>query len=554
MAVATSAMNAGPVITGLALLVLFSGLLNLPYFHVREFQGEEGRRVVVAEGMLRTGEWAVPRFEGEVYLNKPPLYNWVLAGAFRTAGTVSEASARLPSIVMAFLCAAVLSILWREISGVRTPWYILPGVIFLTFPDVMDKAVKAEIDMAFTLFITLSLCAWFYFHELRGNGGTAWLLSLGFVGLGALTKGIQAPAFFYCAVVPYLIYRRHARELFSLAHLAGVVFTVAMFSVWLGAVSRETDLPRLIGVWIHEIAVRQEPLRSGGFVRHLAEFPLEYLLAYAPWLAFLGLWSRGAADAQDEGMRRFAVFCSLCLVISVPVYWVIPGARLRYLLPLSGLLAVLVAIPVQRLLAHEHEEPGWCRWYMRVLGGAVAVAGATVPLWGGKAGVFDRPLALLPLAGMALAGLMLWRGGDFRRRLVTLVILLLLVKISWAAVYFPYHARNLSHYRTAATEINGLAPGGAEILDYGVLNPHLTFYLGRTLTAVRSLDDERVREGALVLMKKETAEKSDLGNFIFLGEIRARRTTLVLLQSASEPPRPGRDAPGRADGEGGRSE
>ncbi|MGW8273281.1 MAG: hypothetical protein ACWGN7_07830, partial [Thermodesulfovibrionales bacterium] len=173
-----------------------------------------------------------------------------------------------------------------------------------------------------------------------------------------------------------------------------------------------------------------------------------------------------------------------------------------------------------------------------------AAAGAAVPLWGGKMGVFDRPLALLSVFGMVLAGLMLARGGDFRRRLVTLVIALLMMKVSWATVYFPYHASHLSHYRTAAREINDLAPGQGEILDYGVLNPHLAFYLGRPLTLVRSLDDRRIQGGALVLMKKETAEKSDLGAFTLRGVIKARRTTLMLFHAQGRSRQVGRDASG----------
>ena len=84
---------------GIAILLIFSLFLNLPYIHLREFQGEEGRRVIVAENMLKSGDWIVPHVEGAVYLKKPPFYNWLLAGIFYITGIISETTARLSSVI-----------------------------------------------------------------------------------------------------------------------------------------------------------------------------------------------------------------------------------------------------------------------------------------------------------------------------------------------------------------------------------------------------------------------------------------------------------------------
>ena len=101
------------VISGITILLLFSLLLNLPYIHLREFQGEEGRRVIVARNMLQNGDWIVPYVEETVYLKKPPFYNWLLAGIFRLSGVISETSARLSSVITASLCAIIISLFLR---------------------------------------------------------------------------------------------------------------------------------------------------------------------------------------------------------------------------------------------------------------------------------------------------------------------------------------------------------------------------------------------------------------------------------------------------------
>jgi 4-amino-4-deoxy-L-arabinose transferase-like glycosyltransferase len=51
--------------------------------NIVELRGEEPRRAIVAMEMDITGEYVVPKINGWNYYNKPPLFNWVLAGLFQ---------------------------------------------------------------------------------------------------------------------------------------------------------------------------------------------------------------------------------------------------------------------------------------------------------------------------------------------------------------------------------------------------------------------------------------------------------------------------------------
>ena len=81
------------VVVGLALALYGPGLF------VAGYDGEEGRRVLMALGMLRDGHWVVPHIAGEPYLTKPPLYPWSVAGLGTLVGGVTPALARLPSLL-----------------------------------------------------------------------------------------------------------------------------------------------------------------------------------------------------------------------------------------------------------------------------------------------------------------------------------------------------------------------------------------------------------------------------------------------------------------------
>ena len=57
--------------------VLFWAVVFLPSLGTPELKGEEGRRVLPARNMLRSGEWVVPEVGGRPYSRKPPLLNWL---------------------------------------------------------------------------------------------------------------------------------------------------------------------------------------------------------------------------------------------------------------------------------------------------------------------------------------------------------------------------------------------------------------------------------------------------------------------------------------------
>src|SRR5579875_1231558 len=87
-----------------ALTLLLLAAMTLPFFYRLGawplFDPDEGRNAEVAREMAASGQWAVPRFDGQPYLDKPVLLFWAVAAVFRLRG-VGEASARLPSALAA---------------------------------------------------------------------------------------------------------------------------------------------------------------------------------------------------------------------------------------------------------------------------------------------------------------------------------------------------------------------------------------------------------------------------------------------------------------------
>src|SRR2546430_2915124 len=78
-------------------VLLVWAVIYLPALGSIAIKGEEGRRILPAVEMLKTGNYIVPEVGGNPYFRKPPLVNWMVAASFRIFGARNEWTARLPS-------------------------------------------------------------------------------------------------------------------------------------------------------------------------------------------------------------------------------------------------------------------------------------------------------------------------------------------------------------------------------------------------------------------------------------------------------------------------
>jgi 4-amino-4-deoxy-L-arabinose transferase-like glycosyltransferase len=114
---------------------------------------DEPRFAEATREMLQSGDWIVPRLNGQDRFDKPPLIYWLQAAAFLAFGE-SEAAARLPAAA----CAAgtvLASAFWaRRIAGERAGWYA--GLILASAPLMQIHSRLSVADMPMVLFFVLT--------------------------------------------------------------------------------------------------------------------------------------------------------------------------------------------------------------------------------------------------------------------------------------------------------------------------------------------------------------------------------------------------------------
>ena len=77
---------------------------------------DEPRFALVAQDMLRSGDWFIPRVGGDLYADKPPVFFWLLAASMAVTGSV-RLGFLLPSLLAGIGTLLLVYDLLRRVRG-----------------------------------------------------------------------------------------------------------------------------------------------------------------------------------------------------------------------------------------------------------------------------------------------------------------------------------------------------------------------------------------------------------------------------------------------------
>src|SRR5215204_6110491 len=92
----------------LALIVLAIEISYTARLGLQPLVGEETRWGSGAREMLRTGDWVVPRQQGQVFPERPPMTMWLMAIGGYLRGDVDPIAVRLPSVIAIVLTSLLV--------------------------------------------------------------------------------------------------------------------------------------------------------------------------------------------------------------------------------------------------------------------------------------------------------------------------------------------------------------------------------------------------------------------------------------------------------------
>jgi dolichol-phosphate mannosyltransferase len=341
---------------GFALLMVVTGLLFFCRLHSPLLEPEEARYAEIPRQMLAAGRWLVPVLHGQDYLDKPPLYYWLVMSAYQAFG-VSEETARVVVGMIALLTVAAVYGWGGRVLGPRAA--LLAAFVLALCPEFVYRGRMITPNGLLALCTTAALSAGHiarYGPQLRRGW---WTVGAFATGLGLLTKGPVALAL----VLPPLVAvgwldRRLARvRLSAWAAFVGVACLVA--GPWYIAVARQC--PEFGGYffWFHNVRRYVDPFDHA---KPLWFYVPQLLLGLLPWTLLLiplvRLLARrhGRTAARRPGALGFAL---LTAVWGVAFFSLAGSKRPVYLLPVLPTLAMAFGCTIDMLLPRVRPASVW---------------------------------------------------------------------------------------------------------------------------------------------------------------------------------------------------
>jgi len=288
-------VNEHPEITCLSVLTiaciffLFFGLNFYPLMDV-----DETRYAVMARDLMKSCDFNSLMLNGLPFLEKPPLYFWLVGGSIKLFGGFSSFAVRFPiALISTFLIFLTYYVGKRILSrkfGLISALILLTSIFFLILSHI------AILDMVLTVFMTSAIYSALFTHFCQDkNKKYYWWYFYLFMGLGFLAKGLLALIIPIIIVFIYNLTTKSVKEIFKpINFLPGILIFLAIIMPWHYMMYKEYG-SRFIKEYflIHHFA-RLMGSEVLGRERPFWYFIPVFILSFLPWsLSFIGFLGDG---------------------------------------------------------------------------------------------------------------------------------------------------------------------------------------------------------------------------------------------------------------------
>ncbi len=291
------------------------------------------RYAEVAREMIQSGDWVIPRLNGDIYIDKPPFLFWLIAIPSSVHGSVTPFIARLPGALFAWM-GVILLFLWGKRAYGTVQSGLLSGGILLTTYEYFFQARLAKTDSVLCVLVILSLYSFYLGYGASGRKRYLFHgLSFFSMGLAVLTKG-PIGLFIPLLVISIFLFKERRWGLWvSKEFILGYVIVGLVVLPWVFLFIDRVGFDRAITLMKeNQILTRTAPIYFY-FVQIWGDF--------FPWSIFLpfvsvSVWRQREQIWHSEKSLFLIWFIALFIALTLFKYRVS-----RYLLPALPPLALI---------------------------------------------------------------------------------------------------------------------------------------------------------------------------------------------------------------------
>jgi 4-amino-4-deoxy-L-arabinose transferase-like glycosyltransferase len=214
-------------------VLLLGGILCVMSYGIGSYglyEPHEGHFAGVGREMVTRGDWITPHLNGAPYLNKPPLFYWLIAASYKITGSQDEWSARIPLALIGW-AGVLLAWYWaRKLWGVAAGRYaaVMLAVSsgwYLFCHQLLIDALLSVINLASLYFMTRAIVA--------RTKTRPWVLFYAVVGVSVMAKGLIGICFPAAALLLFIAWRRDWALIRLSRPLMGALVIAAIVAPWI---------------------------------------------------------------------------------------------------------------------------------------------------------------------------------------------------------------------------------------------------------------------------------------------------------------------------------
>lgn len=471
---------------------------------------DEIRRGLVTLEMMLRDNYMVPTINGELYLNKPPLYNWLLALSYKTFG-INEFALRIPVIVAIFWFGWLIyrftsKSISRNAAIIATLFFISNGRIL-----IYDSLIGL-IDILYSSIVYLGFMLVYYYGK-KEKWYPLFIYSYLLVVVGYLMKGL--PSLVYQAFllgVFFLVIEKKWKILFHKAHFAGAGIMVALLGVYYYIYFQQVNLSpsELFHRIVYESAIRtykEDANWLKDFSLHFTTYPVVFAYHYAPWtLMLLAVIRKNWLTVLRQ--NHFVWFNAILFFACFFIYWLSPYIIARYMFMLLPLCFTVAAYYAMEVAGAGDKITGAIQ---KILSGILIAAGIGclvlpfLSFTNHLTGIFWK--SILVAAMLTICGIFAFRYPKFRLSFIILGIVCSRFGFNWFVV--EQRGRFSVEQRLEAEKVMKIADGRPIFLEKGADhgNPDgLSFNIALKQQRVLPLTDS-IMTGAVYVTDSATMAK-----------------------------------------------
>jgi len=426
MKVNTKFLPEGFLFIAIAIALFYrSGLMPL--------SADEPIRALVALDMLLNHHFLAPEMNGDLYLNKPPLYNWILLAFFKLTGSFSEWVIRLPSLLSMLLFVPVIVKIGRKYTTPKVVWMV--AFAFITSGNLwFYSSYLGHIDVLFSLITFLQIYSIIH-YGLRQQWWSVFVISYVLAAIGFMMKGLPSIAFQGATLLAFVLVFKRFKQLFTVAHMSGAIAFIMPILIYVMAYSRQGDAGALLEKLLHESTSRTVTDKSlVESVAHIFSFPFLFLADIMPWGIFALVFLKREIR-RHIWSSRFLRACITVFLANIVIYWLSPDYRARYVFMLIPFFLFPIFEAMRLLISKLNSM------IFKLFAVLALLLGLAIPLF------VHRELPELSMSPMLVLGVLLfastvllWKVSDFKnfKSLYSMVAILIVFRLIYSSFMVPY--------------------------------------------------------------------------------------------------------------------